>query len=493
MTEKFYPELFEKQNEKFELHLSLTENYRILFSGIFGIGKTTFIEHYFEQRKEKYNCIYISPINYSILNNADIFSYVKYDILTSLFSNKHYPLKEDYYSILKTWDSFMLDNIGKIISTAVLLIPVIGKQLNQFSNDLNKLAIDFKKYKNSKKEKEMNAISEFVSKFHNNEGGLYESNLVTLIIQEWLKDIKSTGKENILIIDDLDRIDPSHIFRLLNVFSVHFNNKKEIGFENKFGFDKVILVCDIQNIQNIFKNKFGIETDFNGYIDKFYSKEVFKFDTKRALKSIIQKFFKNTFFGSSKTEIFQPIKPYSHYIDYIVLILTSLLQSNEINIRTLNKLSDTKISIDEQFLYVNNSPVNILYNPILFSIWFCSKLLGGMNNFAFKLDRVENLNNNDRIIGSMRFFIANLAMLAKTNTENVTQEEVFKVGVDTYSINGIKISFEVRDNWRKLDKFVAHLKSLTNDEHTEDKLEFKFIDSMNWIHLLRSAVENISD
>ena len=38
--------------ERFKLHISQQNNNRILFSGIFGIGKTYFVKKFFETEKE---------------------------------------------------------------------------------------------------------------------------------------------------------------------------------------------------------------------------------------------------------------------------------------------------------------------------------------------------------------------------------------------------------------------------------------------------------
>ncbi len=87
-----------------------------------------------------------------------------------------------------------------------------------------------------------------------------------------------------MIIDDLDRIDPDQIFRLLNVFSVHIDIE---GTENKFSFDKILFCCDASNIRRIFHNRFGVDVDFNGYFDKFYSKEIFYFDNRTEIKKSV--------------------------------------------------------------------------------------------------------------------------------------------------------------------------------------------------------------
>ena len=57
--------------------------------------------------------------------------------------------------------------------------------------------------------------------------------------------------------------------------------------ENKFGFHKIVLVCDIENIRNLFYSKYGANVDFSGYIDKFYSREIYYFDNKEAIHTTL--------------------------------------------------------------------------------------------------------------------------------------------------------------------------------------------------------------
>ncbi|MBK7638456.1 MAG: hypothetical protein IPJ13_32515 [Saprospiraceae bacterium] len=287
---EYIQELFTKPTETFSEHLELPNNERIIFSGRFGIGKSTFLNHYFEKENAKYNVIHLYPVNYSVLQNEDIFTYLKYDILFDLIINKNVVLKSsESYGITEALPFFVKYKWYSIIS----LIPLIsdklgGRSVNELMKGLKILNDEYKVFANGPKE-----AAEFTNPFfqlmHQSEGGLYESNKITEIIKEELENIKEESKENILIIDDLDRIDPAHIFRILNVFSAHFDDRNG-NTKNKFGFDKVILVCDIDNIKNIYTSIYGADTDFNGYVDKFYSKEIYRFDNKENVINIIEKF-----------------------------------------------------------------------------------------------------------------------------------------------------------------------------------------------------------
>ncbi len=115
----------------------------------------------------------------------------------------------------------------------------------------------------------------------------FEVNEITLIIREILKRIKgkeNSEKKNVLIIDDFDRLDPDHVFRILNILSVH-NDTWDA--DNKFGFDKIIIVCDVDRLEKLFRHKYGVDADFEGYIDKFCSTHFYKFSIEDEIRSYL--------------------------------------------------------------------------------------------------------------------------------------------------------------------------------------------------------------
>lgn len=72
-------------SKKFQAHLNVENNFRIIFSGKYGTGKSFFLNRYFDARKEKYNKFLISPVNYVVSSNDDIFELIKVDIIKQLF------------------------------------------------------------------------------------------------------------------------------------------------------------------------------------------------------------------------------------------------------------------------------------------------------------------------------------------------------------------------------------------------------------------------
>lgn len=98
---------------------------------------------------------------------------------------------------------------------------------------------------------------------------------------------EKNNKLNVFIIEDLDRMDLDYIFCILNVIFVYYDIYKYNGFNesyNKFGFDKIIIVCDIENIRSIFYYKYGLNINFEGYINKYYSIWLYIFENLISIK-----------------------------------------------------------------------------------------------------------------------------------------------------------------------------------------------------------------
>jgi len=151
---EYIQELFTKPTETFSEHLNLPENERIIFSGRFGIGKSTFLNHYFEKENDQYNVIHLYPANYSVLQNEDIFTYLKYDILFHLIINKKVILKSsEAYGITDALPFFVKYKWYSIIS----LIPLIcdklgGRSINELMKGVKTLNDDYEEFVKGPKE-----------------------------------------------------------------------------------------------------------------------------------------------------------------------------------------------------------------------------------------------------------------------------------------------------------------------------------------------------
>lgn len=341
-------ELIEKVFQKFENHLNVENNNRVVFSGKFGIGKSYFLNVFFNDKKyeKEYFPIFINPVNYSIASNEDIFELIKFDILFQIlsrdvivFEKLNFPkgnLIHQYFTN-KFLDDFISasDLIGENIveenaSSSFGILKNLGKLLAKLS-ELSKR--DFQKFEDEiQKNPELKIINSFFKQQESKIGSFYENNAITQLIYELIKNIEEQSKKKMtLVIDDLDRIDPEHIFRILNIFSAH----DKLG-ENKFGFEKVILVCDINNIKHIYYHFYGKNVDFFGYINKFYSSEVYEYSNKNYVKYFEEDFKFNSF---SDPE----------HLQFIKFIIANGISENIITARQLFNLDFSKNGISEYF------------------------------------------------------------------------------------------------------------------------------------------------
>ena len=267
----------QSEAERFETFLALPDNHRILFSGKYGSGKTFFLHELFTTRKkDEYEIFHLFPTNYAIAKNEDVVKLLQFDILYELLVKGYLAPSEKMFSTKETMASFVQSNLPKIIKDVVSHCGKIGKKLSDVFDTYTQWAA---KYEAFDKGINQNAEDKAREAFYNlmNE---VEYNATTELIEM----VNSTiDKQKVLIVDDLDRIDPEHIFRLLNLFSAQTSNYFSAHWptdqdENRYGFNKIIFVCDIDNIRNIFRAKYGDGVDFAGYIDKFYSIEPYFFN-----------------------------------------------------------------------------------------------------------------------------------------------------------------------------------------------------------------------
>jgi len=283
IIEKNFKISIERLFPKFNEHLDIENNSRILFSGKFGIGKTYFLNEFFENKKGDYEVFHLFPVNYQITSNENIIEFLKYDILIELLKkDKDIVQKNDYSNLIDLQRLLYIwgkDNFVEIFKTGVSIIPKLGKPLKEVVG----LTENFWKFKKGIEAGGQGLVDNFLKEIK--EKNILETDSLSELLKRKIKKQKGK-KQSILILDDLERIDPEHIFRILNVFSAHLDSNNE-EIPNKFNFDKIILVADIKNLRSIFHYRYGDQTDFNGYFNKFFSEEVFQFKNEEIIAEVM--------------------------------------------------------------------------------------------------------------------------------------------------------------------------------------------------------------
>ena len=427
-------------------HLNLESNDRIIFSGIFGIGKTYFLQNFFDPGR--YNVFHIFPVNYSVSSNEDIFELIKYDIFYELLGYK-IDYKNITVSVLDSIFYFSTDNLDKLIAPFLRLIPLIGKKASKAIPGILKLIDNISQYRSELKKNDSQEALNYLRKFENKQGTIYENDIYTELISKILEEIcripdTESEKQNVLIIDDLDRIDPEHIFRLLNIFAAQLDNDDQ-SQKNKFGFDKVIFVLDIDNVRNIFHNRYGSDADFSGYIDKFYCYDVFDFNNTSAISQSVNNIITSIKTDEQLYKVFS-FQPGTEIGIVIIDLLVLMINCNAINLRVLLKLYNKYYTIPN---YVINFEKHISQQnrnlPPVLVYDFLKYIFGSHDGLINAIIKCLNKANEINVDDSLKWEIGNLLLIIdsknhKFNEGVNTQEPYVYINPDL----DIKISYTLR-------------------------------------------------
>lgn len=382
----------------FETHISQAQNDRLIFSGGFGTGKTYFLNDFFNTNEE-YEAIHLYPVNYSVASNEDIFELIKYDIIIELFI-KGVDIKKIDFDKFLTAQFFVQNKLYDIVSLLLesafkikkSLFP-LGEVILELKKKAESLKKEYDAYHKDVQIDDRKYLEKYLNDFESQKGNIYEDDSITALIRELITQIKLDKKKQVvLIIDDLDRIDPEHIFRLLNVFSAHFDYHNT---SNKFAFDKVIFVCDIENIRNIFHAKYGSSVDFSGYIDKFYSKEIFNFDNSIEVAKRITNIFSTIEVDEKYKGTFDLRDLNKRVTNEIGYIIQGMIKVNALNLRSLIKLRNNlyiirfyEIKIQGRIKHNWNFNIILIFNFLRF-------VFGNDSGLANALKRCAQVNPND--------------------------------------------------------------------------------------------------
>lgn len=297
---------------EFYHHLSAADIDRTIFSAKFGDGKTEFLHQFKEKYKKKYTFYTLYPVNYQIAPNEQIMEYIKRDLLFQLILNGTLtPIGNIPGSILLQW--YINKNSFDIVKDIIKFAPSIIGGKKQFgvvlkgaialAEGINNKCKEFEEFKTKITEDNFEKATKIIEKLSKGRGNIYELDLISWLIAQ---SIANKGRKSVLIIEDLDRIDPAHLFRILNIFSAHIDrhylcsdktiNKdgKEKQFDelpNKFGFDKIIFVMDAESTEAAFMNFYG-NSNYEGYINKFFSKRVFEYSITKYAHQLLYARFK---------------------------------------------------------------------------------------------------------------------------------------------------------------------------------------------------------
>ncbi len=360
-----------KELEDFYHHLNEATIDRTIFSARFGDGKTEFLKQFKRQYQTEYDFYTLYPVNYQIAPNEQIMEYIKRDLLFQLIlNNKIKTGIEIPDSIAFQW--YLYNNTFNIIRDCMKFAPSLIGTMAQYQDVLKGVTTlsetiikQYQKFKDYEKEisnDDSEKALNFIEKFNNEAGSIYELDPISWLIAKSIT--TEEGKNPVLIIEDLDRIDPAHLFRILNIFSAHIDrqyllsdqmiteNGKEKSIDelpNKFGFKKIIFVMDAEATKAIYDKFYG-NYNYKGYISKFISKRIFEYSiTEVALSKLREHIYHEC--GIDRETIFEA--------------LDGVIKISEISVRDIvrvldgftNSYRNEVVKINEEIHFLSDTPL----------------------------------------------------------------------------------------------------------------------------------------
>lgn len=263
---------------------------RMIFSAKFGDGKSYFLHEFinsYDSRRNDFYFITLHPVNYVVEDNKDIIEYIKRDILFQL-------IKDDRIFDYKEADDKFFDAVCNKESLSKLLnfllgiapVPMLGTVVKKLKELVEVVQTVCAKYQ---EQDIVKGAEDYLNGFYGMQGSISECDAFTMLIQ---KTLEHQMAKSILIVEDLDRIDPAHLFRIMNVLSSQVDNPyySDCHNSNKFGFDNIILVMDYDMTGHLFHHFYGQQANYEGYMNKFISSIPFQFSiTQEAQKQVREK------------------------------------------------------------------------------------------------------------------------------------------------------------------------------------------------------------
>lgn len=400
--------------QRFEDHLLSHD--RVVLSAKFGDGKTFFLNKFKEKCKmdEESPFVFITlyPVNYQVLGNKDIFELIKHDVLLQILQagiiDVKYEITDkmafEFYvqsHFCTVSESFlsMLKECGADDGVTMALFAAF-KSANWLKS-LKKHVDDFKKY---------GVQTEFLDKYLAlfDEKSIYENDIITKIIRDNINSYQErNGKRVVLVIEDMDRLDPAHLFRIMNVFSAHMDygyrcmqpvDDTLVG--NKFGVSNVVFVMHEENTEAIFHHFYGKGADYEGYMSKFYNKDIFRFSlAEEKEKYALELISEETGLGEERIK---------EYFDKGFLAA-----------KTMRQIIFAMDKIEEQF-YSIRVKEDIRPNPQILKLIVIAKRLGVSNDKIISVV-VNHFKDLDR------FYVDRLLPLIAQNPRTGELEQVYVI------------------------------------------------------------------
>ena len=398
-------------------HQHLARNPQTILSAKFGDGKTYFLNEYIRQHEADTFFVVLHPVNYVVSPNEDIFEYIKRDILCALMQTEELQ-KIDWKKTIK--DVVLGKDFAKLTDD---MLTMLAPHLQMISEVTPIAKILPKSVDLVMQVRDKVSLKKYIEHFQEVKGGLFEVDDISIVIQKTIQAIQTHDKRCVLIIEDLDRLDPGHLFRILNVLSAHIDSDK---CTNKFCFDNIVAVLDYDTTRHIFHHFYGTQANYKGYISKFMSSYPFRYSITEVARDQLMVYLKNECHIELLDEFPKDING------------KSLLETvNNLSVREIVQILD---GIDKQ---IDSADVELPYGGKIKSSDYITRFLAVLVRMGYKVTykglldyytddykNFQKLNNYVLLLPEAKSRCLHIHQKSFTFESNVTEEYTFVIWHD---------------------------------------------------------------
>lgn len=415
--------------ERFQNHLLSHD--RVILSAKFGDGKSFFLNEFKKKCEDSkdspFKFITLYPVNYQVLENKDIFEIIKHDVLLQMLMLRMIDVNYEITNemALAFYLQTHFSTVAESFFSMLHLIGIADPQ-TQGLLDIFKSISWLKSLKDEvnavKKEiDQSDYLDSYLATF--DEKSVYENDIVTKIIRDNIDTYqKSYNKKVVLIIEDMDRLDPAHLFRIMNVFSAHMDygyrsmqpiDDSLVG--NKFGVSNVVFVMHEQNTKALFHHFYGDYADYEGYMSKFYNKDIFNISLNEE---------------KEKYALYLIVKETGLSEDRVTEIFPKSFLAN----KTMRQIVCAMDKVNEQFESIEVKP-GVKAHPLLLKLIVIAKRLGVSNEHISSVI-IRRLKFLDQLY--IKYLLPVIALNPKTRILEIVNVDVDRT--KTYIIGCQKIN-----------------------------------------------------
>jgi hypothetical protein len=232
-----------------------------------------------------------------------------------------------------------------------------------------------------------------------------------------------------------------------------------------------------------------MEVDFMGYIDKFYSSDIYYFDNKKAISKIIIQIFDSINIKHKDEDDKNILRQFYFHNGFLEDFIGLLLSQGFISLRNMIKLNEKNIGYHYERIYFDNrnSEISAWLNPITMQLKLIRDLFGDYQNMKTAFERIiltdDFFEKHERRFGELLYILSSKIHNYYSRTEFLFRFHETPIVIEVKRrFSNDQFEWAHLYHWNNVMKADQTPERGDNFIATESMLKNAFIDSINLLN-----------